>query len=20
MKVKGEWKYFYRAVDKEGNT
>ncbi len=20
IKVKGEWKYFYRAVDKEGNT
>ncbi len=20
VKVKGEWKYFYRAVDSEGNT
>ena len=20
IKVKGEWKYLYRAVDKEGNT
>ena len=20
MKLRGQWKYFYRAIDKEGNT